>query len=93
MSNQVSPEEGHKSNSNSCSSGEAVTTASKSLEETEFTCHIYDGSEGAIRLPEPKAKPTPRKQSVVDGSRDNRSSVNSVASFFSRMRVSLTGRI
>ena len=84
------PEEGHKSNSNS-SSGKAVTTAANSLEETEFTCHIYDGSEGAIRLPEPKAKPSPRKQNVVDGSRDNRSSVNSVASFFSRMRVSMTG--
>ena len=90
MSNQVSPEEGHKSNSNS-SSGKAVTAAANSLEETEFTCHIYDGSEGAIKLPEPKAKPAPRRQTVVDGSRDNSSSVNSVASFFSRIRVSLKG--
>ena len=73
------------------SSGEAVITAANSKEETEFTCHIYDGSEGAIRLPEPKAKLAPRKQNVVDGSRDNRSPVNSVASFFNRMCVSLTG--
>ena len=90
MSNQVSPEEGDKSNSKS-SDCEAVRTAINSWEDTGFTCHIYDGSEEAIRLPEPKAKPLSRKQNVVDGSRDNRSNVNSVKSFFSRMRVSLAG--
>ena len=90
MSNHVSPEEGDKSNSNS-SSCEAVTTAVNSLEDTGFTCHIYDGSEGAIRLPEPKAKPLSRKQNVVDGSTDNRSNVNSVKSFFSRMRIYMGG--
>ena len=90
MSNQVSPKEGHDRNSNS-SSGKAVTTAANSLEETEFTCHIYDGSEGAIKLPEPKAKPAPSRQNVVDGSRDNRSNVKSIKSFFSRMCISIAG--
>ena len=90
MSNRVSPEKGDKSNSNS-SSCEAVRTAVDSLEDTGFTCHIYDGSEGAIRLPEPKAKPLSRKQNVVDGSRDNRSNVKSVKSFFSRMCISMAG--
>ena len=90
MSNQASPEEDHESNGNSSSPG-AVSTAVNSLEETEFTCHIYDGSEGAIRLPEPKAKPAFRKKEevVVEDTKDSISSVNTV---FRRMRVALTGK-
>ena len=89
MSNQASPEEGLESNGNSSSPG-AVSTAVNSLEETEFTCHIYDGSEGAIRLPEPRAKPAFRKKEevVVEDTKDSISSVNPV---FRRMRVALTG--